>query len=415
MPPFFDERGDPALSPFTVLNLPTTASEPEIKKAYRTAMLQLHPDKLSPSLSEAEIAQVTEKFHNVKDAYEFLTSPQYLTARRLYQAKLASQRAEYERREAFLRRAGMDRTGHSSDQTARTRMNHAPDPVAQRRRQGSHAIDPSKSRHRARAAKGYTSDQGVNFRARASGDKRNKPRVPRSDQPRSSSRGGGKAVRTRAESEPRTSRQKYHDCESDVDDRVRFKDGSAAKRRPKNGKTSTGSDTHGGRRRPTERAGRHQQHQQQRGRAKSAPARCRAPEKRNHGSSNNNNKQQLPREFYCPLSKRVMRDPVVDPEGNAYEREAIERWLRVQNSSPITNGYLSVDMLRPSKELKSRIYKSVGKPRSKSQSRAGSRPKTRSSSPHQTFISGRVLVDSYLREISSKSKLSVSLDGMGIW
>ena len=166
-----------------------------------------------------------------------------------------------------------------------------------------------------------------------------------------------------------------------------------------------------------------------------------------------------------------MKDPVVDPDGNAYEREAIERWLRVQSSSPITNGYLTVDMLRPSKELKSRIYKVVGeflrqvvfefrvfvcwmlafvkgcvliytedvhdlltnhtlthatsvpsptgKPRSKSQSRAQSRFDNRSSSPNQNqttneYVSGRVLVDSYLREISSKSKLSVALDGMGI-
>jgi hypothetical protein len=30
------------------------------------------------------------------------------------------------------------------------------------------------------------------------------------------------------------------------------------------------------------------------------------------------------------------------------------------------------------------------------------------------MVSGRVLIDSYLREISKKSKLSVSLDGMGI-
>jgi hypothetical protein len=55
-----------------------------------------------------------------------------------------------------------------------------------------------------------------------------------------------------------------------------------------------------------------------------------------------------------------MKDPVVDPDGNYYEREAIERWLRVQSSSPITNGYLSVEMLRPSKDLKNKIYKLVG-------------------------------------------------------
>ena len=69
------------------------------------------------------------------------------------------------------------------------------------------------------------------------------------------------------------------------------------------------------------------------------------------------------------------------------------------HSSP----YISSMMLNP-----------TGKPRSKSQSRA--RSKTRSSSPtNNNYVSGRVLVDSYLREISSKSKLSVALDGMGIW
>ncbi|KAL7526248.1 hypothetical protein ACHAXR_001398 [Thalassiosira sp. AJA248-18] len=55
-----------------------------------------------------------------------------------------------------------------------------------------------------------------------------------------------------------------------------------------------------------------------------------------------------------------MKDPVRDSEGNTYEREAIERWLRVQSSSPITNGYLSLDMLRPDRELKRAIYKATG-------------------------------------------------------
>lgn len=86
------------MDPYTVLSLPPTASETEIKKAYRMQMLQLHPDKLSPTLGENSIANVTEKFHNVKDAYEFLMSPMHLTSRRLYMAKMASRRAEYERR-----------------------------------------------------------------------------------------------------------------------------------------------------------------------------------------------------------------------------------------------------------------------------------------------------------------------------
>ena len=54
----------------------------------------------------------------------------------------------------------------------------------------------------------------------------------------------------------------------------------------------------------------------------------------------------------------------------------------------------------------------TGKPRSKSQSRQKSRPN--SPSNDDELVSGRVLIDSYLRNISSNSKLSINLDGMGM-
>ena len=38
-----------------------------------------------------------------------------------------------------------------------------------------------------------------------------------------------------------------------------------------------------------------------------------------------------------------MSDPVIDPEGNSFEREAIERWLRTHQTSPITRSRLTVD------------------------------------------------------------------------
>ena len=150
-------------------------------------------------------------------------------------------------------------------------------------------------------------------------------------------------------------------------------------------------------------------------RARSAPARYSSRTTGGRSSnlrfgSSSSSSANLPKEYFCPLTKRVMKDPVRDEEGNTYEREAIERWLRVQSSSPITNAYLSLEMLRPDKELKRKIYKATG--RSKSQTRTKSR---RSESPARDELnSGRVLIDSYLREISSKSKLSVALDGMGI-
>lgn len=489
MAPFFDVHGDPLMDPYTILSLPHTASEAEIKKAYRMQMLQLHPDKLSPTLSENSIADVTEKFHNVKDAYEFLISPTHLTGRRLYQAKMASRRAEYERREAYLRRnggadppfaapqqrggvsgyasgggggAGMAGSGmpngysNSRDHHHRRRSGHAPanshavpsggdkhnrsksEPpgpdgegaAADRRRgrapsgaagkqpkaagRGTHSGHHNPAKHKrdragtTRERNGYKSDsagkydsakakqpnrEGRNGKPRSSGNKNSakekegRRQRGKSEQPRrrSKSMGERKAMATAGRGRDRKSRES--------------RDGGGAN------------------------ANNNARQKKERKRAKSAPARSSGGNGNN--SNNNNNKysssggenaksrydrSNLPREWFCPLTKRLMKDPVMDEEGNTYEREAIERWLRVQSSSPITNGYLSADMLRPDRALKREIYKATGIPRSKSQSRT----KSRSTSPTNELVSGRVLIDSYLREISSKSKLSVSLDGMGI-
>eukprot|EP00956_Cyclotella_meneghiniana_P012640 scaffold17980_cov40-Cyclotella_meneghiniana.AAC.4 len=348
MPSFFDEKGDPALSPYTVLSLPPTATETEIKKAYRAAMLQLHPDKLSPNLSEEEIAIVTEKFHNVKDAYEFLTGAQYLTARRLYMAKLASRRAEYERREAFLRRANI---GVSDSRMARTRMTEPPSSQlparlnnASRKMNYSYVVDPKSKNYQSVRSRGYTSDNGPTARRTP------RSKAPRSDsRPRSHSRKGqnnewNSSTRTRATSEPRRQKQ---GSESYADDRMKYH--GFNKRRPYDKPRNT--------ERPSRLRDESGKRQKKRSRAKSAPARCRAAEPKIINS--NKGRSSIPEEFYCPLSKRVMKDPVIDPEGNTYEREAIERWLRVQASSPITNAYLSLEMLRPGRELKSKIYQTA--------------------------------------------------------
>lgn len=104
-----------------------------------------------------------------------------------------------------------------------------------------------------------------------------------------------------------------------------------------------------------------------RGRATSAPARYSSKSDKykedmrgSYDRYTSSNRNSLPKEFFCPLTKRLMKDPVKDTEGNTYEREAIERWLRVQSSSPITNRYLSLGMIRPDKELKRAIYKMTG-------------------------------------------------------
>lgn len=54
----------------------------------------------------------------------------------------------------------------------------------------------------------------------------------------------------------------------------------------------------------------------------------------------------VPHSFICPLTQDIMKDPVIDPEGNSYEREAILEWLNRDGTgvgtSPVTRRRLDV-------------------------------------------------------------------------
>jgi hypothetical protein len=41
--------------------------------------------------------------------------------------------------------------------------------------------------------------------------------------------------------------------------------------------------------------------------------------------------------FLCPITRKLMTDPVIDPDGNSYERSAIENWLKEYSTSPIVS------------------------------------------------------------------------------
>ena len=497
MPPFFDVHGDPQMDPYTILSLPPTASEAEIKRSYRMQMLQLHPDKLAPTLSEQSIAAVSEKFHNVKDAYEFLISPLHLTSRRLYMARMASRRAEYERREAYIRRnggtaadsfysnatsnftpnyrsgggggAGMAGTTFSqqpsmSASTRRSNNNSYAMPSRKKAQAESRGDTGNDKKDRGRRSSGVGGGPSCTNASQTDGGKRTPSRSKR----REKTTATGGTYRTGYKSDS------HHDRKSkssnDYDGGIRYGGGSAARKstsfysemganatKPKKNDDDRGhrgksEEPDAARKRTTttkDKLPKSKSHfstttsarwgdvkidtelrdRQKRQRTKSAPARYAAKDDRRAGSdggikwdkhypntsssgqNNNNNisSDNLPKEFFCPLTKKIMKDPVKDSEGNVYEREAIERWLRVQSSSPITNRYLSMDMIRQDKELKRSIFKTTGRPRAKSQAQRGK-------SPHDQndMISGRVLIDSYLRAISSKSKLNIALDGVGI-
>lgn len=418
-------------------------------------MLQLHPDKLSPTLSEADIADISDKFHNVKDAYEFLTSPLHLASRRLYMTKMASRRAEYERREAYMRRnggadsrsssagvggvpsgystggggaAGMAGTGMPTYTT----QQHPPQ---QQRYQQQHASTANsyampKSKHTRHRAKSEPEMEGgeetggsSNERRRGSATNHFQPRYYKNMGGQRDTRGRsghshhnpttttttkhrdassrGRGVRggeqngyksdshtMKTKSQNRDRRRSSNNIHS-KDDRERQQHprerGKSEEPRYHNNEKNYGTrgDDGGGggegRRRTREKSTHTRDHSRdnrerererefsnkRRGRATSAPARYSSKSDKykddvrgSYDKSSNSN--SLPKEFFCPLTKRLMKDPVKDTEGNTYEREAIERWLRVQSSSPITNRYLSLGMIRPDKELKRAIYKVTG-------------------------------------------------------
>ncbi|NXX96077.1 WSDU1 protein, partial [Centropus bengalensis] len=64
----------------------------------------------------------------------------------------------------------------------------------------------------------------------------------------------------------------------------------------------------------------------------------------------------VPDEFLCPITRELMRDPVIAADGYSYEREAMENWLsNKRRSSPMTNLPLPSPLLTPNRTLKMAI------------------------------------------------------------
>ncbi|XP_027641032.2 WD repeat, SAM and U-box domain-containing protein 1 isoform X3 [Falco biarmicus] len=64
----------------------------------------------------------------------------------------------------------------------------------------------------------------------------------------------------------------------------------------------------------------------------------------------------IPDEFLCPITRELMKDPVIAADGYSYEKEAMENWISNQRrSSPMTNLPLHSPMLTPNRTLKMAI------------------------------------------------------------
>ena len=65
--------------------------------------------------------------------------------------------------------------------------------------------------------------------------------------------------------------------------------------------------------------------------------------------------EPIPFEFLCPITNKIMKDPVTAADGCNYERTAIRRRFRKNRSSPITNETLTDLEVWPNEELRRRI------------------------------------------------------------
>lgn len=64
---------------------------------------------------------------------------------------------------------------------------------------------------------------------------------------------------------------------------------------------------------------------------------------------------QVPSSFLCAITHDIMNVPMIDPEGNTYEKAAIEQWLYNHTTSPITRNNLYVSQLNYNRALKDAI------------------------------------------------------------
>lgn len=66
-------------------------------------------------------------------------------------------------------------------------------------------------------------------------------------------------------------------------------------------------------------------------------------------------KNQIPKEFLCPITYEIFVDPVMTEDGVTYERSAIEQWLEDHTTSPLTNQELKSKNLIPNLSIKKLI------------------------------------------------------------
>lgn len=131
--------------------------------------------------------------------------------------------------------------------------------------------------------------------------------------------------------------------------------------------------------------------------------------------------KEVPRSFYCPLTLDIMLDPVLDSQGNTYERVAIEAWLQLHQLSPLTKQFMDIRCLIPNKAMQEVIHGTMGnewaEKRRQELPQGSVADFVANTLPQRTIkhkCSYRQIIDSYLQEISSVIGMELLLGANGV-
>ena len=135
-------------------------------------------------------------------------------------------------------------------------------------------------------------------------------------------------------------------------------------------------------------------------------------------NSGNNDDDSIPQSFRCPLTFEVMADPVLDSEGNTFERKALLKWLQKSSQSPVSRQNLNENVLVPNIALRDLIHNAMGEEWMASR-RAELDVEFGQSHPANAPLSihsckYRKVIDSYLEKMSQDFGSTVQLDEKGI-
>ncbi|CAK0830768.1 unnamed protein product [Prorocentrum cordatum] len=91
---------------------------------------------------------------------------------------------------------------------------------------------------------------------------------------------------------------------------------------------------------------------QQRGSARGSSRRRGAARREGSAGGGEQGVAPVPKAFLCPITKEVLKDPVLAVDGQVYERDAIEQWFRWNRTSPMTGCFLHATGLLPEEPLR---------------------------------------------------------------